>query len=120
MIWIALVGYCFALVGQTTFQNFRRNRDISYYRQQILDLERQKRILELALVYYKSNAYKEIEARSEFNMKGKDEHVVALSKATTEPSLTLAVAPERIEETPKEKKRKPSAAWIQLFFGKEE
>jgi hypothetical protein len=120
MIWITLVAYCVALVGQTTYQNFRRNQDISYYKQEIIDLERKKRILELSLVYYKSNAYKEIEARSQLNMKGKDEHVVAIPQATTEPSLTLAVAPDRPTRYALEIKLPPYKAWWKLFFGREQ
>jgi hypothetical protein len=114
LVWGIIVGYGVFLVGRSTYQNYRVNRDIDDYREKIALLEKSQAILHLSLIYYRSASFKEAEARWRLNLKGKDERVVALPLATTVPSLNIALP---VAVNTREAKIKPSAAWWQLLFG---
>lgn len=114
LVWGIIIGYGVFLVGRSTYQNYRVNRDIDDYRQKIALLEKTQGILHLSLIYYRSSSFKEAEARWRLNLKGKDERVVALPAATTVPSLNIAL-PAPINRTRVD--IQPFTAWWQLFFG---
>jgi hypothetical protein len=118
MVWVFIIGYGVFLVGQSTYQNYKMNKDIQSAKSQILELEHQNKSYQLALIYYKSNAYKEIEARRRLNLKGKDEHVVALPQAMSEPSRTVVTGV--IKHTSSPTVFAPYLAWWNLFFSKED
>lgn len=80
MVWMLLIGYSLILVVRGMYQNYSINAEISRHKQVITALEKQKREKELALVYYKSTAFRELEARKRLNLKGEGEKVVALKK----------------------------------------
>src|SRR6266540_449436 len=101
MVWVFILGYGVFLVAQSTYQNYKMNRDIQSHKKQIALLEKNKKSLSLDLVYYQSNAYKEVEARRRLNLKGLDEHVVALPQATSEPVLSIVTSIQRAAVPPK-------------------
>ncbi|HEY1074347.1 MAG TPA: septum formation initiator family protein [Patescibacteria group bacterium] len=117
VVWAVIIGYSLFLVGRSTYQNYSMNREISVQKKRVAELQRVKSLQELALIYYKSNAYREVEARRRLNLKGKDEFVVALPQASTEPRLTIAsVASGDGGETA----LSPFQAWWNLLFVSEE
>lgn len=117
VIWISIIAYCAFLVGRSTYQNYTMNREIAFYKKRVVEQKRVKAMQELALIYYKSNSFKELEARRRLNLKGKGEVVVALPKATTEPKLTVAQSSFSDQDA---LQITPLQAWWNLFFGKEQ
>jgi cell division protein FtsB len=115
MVWFFILGYSVYLVEQSTYQNYKMNKSIQSAKTRITQLERQKRELQFALDYYKSQSFQEIEARQYLNLQKPDEHVVALPKATTEPTLSIvtSIAPQVRQSAP----LPPYIAWWRLFFG---
>lgn len=113
LIWLGLLSYIVFLVGRSTVVNYRMNQDITRYKQQIRELEQQNESLKLALVYYRTKAYKEIEARRRLGLRGKDEKVVALPDFATEPKLAVSLVSTSAESKPVVK---PYVAWWLLFF----
>ncbi len=117
MVWLLLVSYCLFLVGRSTYKNYQINKDITRQKDVVASLESQKHNLELSLFYYHSNSYKEVEARRRLNLKGKDEHVVALPQATTEPVLAIVTQRQIKASAPR-----PNPIYLQwwlAFFGTE-
>src|SRR5688572_1595978 len=92
MVWVVIIAYSLFLVGKSTYQNYRMNREIDVYKEKITQLERVKHNLQLTLLYYGSKSYKEVEARRRLNLKGRDEFVIALPQAKSEPVLTTIPA----------------------------
>lgn len=117
MVWIFLIGYSAFLVGRSTYQNYKLNRDIATYKQQIASLERSNALSKLALVYYQSQAFKEVAAREHLGLKGARENVFALPDAKTESELTVSTDSPITEEMPS-KNVAPYQAWLNLFFSK--
>ena len=116
MLWLLIGGYGLFLVAQSTYNNYTMNKEIDLQKSRIADLEHERKSRQLSLLYFKSNSYKEIEARRRLNLKGPDEHVFALPEATTEP--VLAIATSGIKKTETQATAAPFVAWWQLFFGK--
>lgn len=117
MVWTLLIAYSLFLVGRSTYNNYKIKKDIEREKVAVQEEVQKKKTLELLLVYYKSAAYQEIEARRRLGLKGKDEHMVALPFATTEPQFFVASAKKRQADAPAPPK--PYQAWWQLFFGAE-
>src|SRR3989344_4820268 len=113
MFWALLIVYAGLLVGRSMYQNFSMNREIDSHKKQITKLETIKRENELALVYYRSSAFREIEARRRLNLKGPDEHVVVLTKRSDQqvPAIhgSSSLRPETVP-------LKPWQTWWQLIF----
>lgn len=114
MVWVLLLGYSLFLVGKSTYQNYQMSKNIVALKAQIAELEQTKRNLELSLIFYQSNSFKEVEVRRRLNLKGKDEHVVAIPWADTDASLGIVTTPVKTSPSPPPA---PYIAWWQLFFG---
>jgi cell division protein FtsB len=117
MVWVGLFAYGFFLVGTVTYQNVRMNQEIAFQKSKIIELEKKQKVLQLSLIYYKSHAYQEIEARRRLGLKGKDERVVSLPQANTEPSLSIAAVFDQFTARPQQR-IEPYKAWLNLFFHK--
>ncbi len=118
MVWIFLIGYSAFLVGRSTYQNYKLNRDITTYKEQIATLERSNSLNKLALVYYQSQAFKEVAAREHLGLKGVNEKVFALPAAKTEAALSVATDDVVAEAESAPVNLAPYQAWLNLFFGK--
>ncbi len=118
MIWAVIVGYSLLLVGKSTYQNIKINKDIEIEKQQIKQLEQKKSNLELALVYYQTKSFKETEARQRLNLQSADEHVVALPQASSEPSFIIVTTDDHTTNKADTTTTPPYLAWWRLFFAK--
>lgn len=116
VIWAVVLGYALFLVGGSTYENYRMNEEIKTAQLKIAEHEKRKRLLELSLVYYRSNAFKEIEARRRLGLKAAGERVVALPEASTEPVLSVALTSKTVSAE-SAAKLPPYRAWWNLFFG---
>lgn len=115
VVWVAILGYSLFLVAGSTYENYSMNKEIDEATVKIAEYEKKKRSLQLSLIYYKSNAFKEVEARRRLGLKGVGENVVALPEATSEPVLSVVIAKPM---TPAVQERLiPYKAWWNLFFG---
>lgn len=112
MVWGIILVYCVALVVRSTYENFSTNREIATQKARIVQLEAQKKDNELALIYYRSNAFREIEARRRLNLRGPNEHVVALPGNEEVSVPTLQSGSSYRDEGP----LKPWKTWWNLFF----
>ncbi len=116
MIWTLVILYAIVLVGRSTYQNYGTNREIEAQKNRITELEKNNQLLQLSLIYYRSKAFQEVEARRRLGLKGKDEHVIALPEAKTEPSLSIALA--KSNQSVVSRSTPPYLAWWVFFFGK--
>lgn len=117
VVWATIIGYSLFLVGRSTYQNYSMNHEISIQKKRVTELQRAKSLQELALIYYKSNAFREVEARRRLNLKGVDEFVVALPQASTEPRLTIASVSVTTSQEPQ---LTPAQAWWHVLFVSQE
>ncbi len=120
MVWVLLVAYGLFLVGQSTYQNYRVTQDIALQKKHITELQQMNHTLELSLLYYRSTAFKEVAARQWLGLKGKEEHVVALPFAATEPQLAIAItaaAPATDSAAGQSGALPPYKNWWNLLFG---
>lgn len=113
MVWGVIIIYAGALVVRSVYQNFRMNHEIEQHQIKITQLEQRKRENQLALIYYSSSAFREIEARRRLNLRGPDEHVVVLKNLldSNNPSTIDAVTGLQTEVT-----YKPWQTWWNLIF----
>lgn len=118
-IWLAIFAYASYLIGSATYQNYKINQEIAAAKQRVAELEAQNSFYKLVLIYYQSPAYREVEARTHLNVKGKDEKVIALPWATSQPTLltppSSAATPVAITKSGDAKQSIP-AEWWDLFF----
>lgn len=114
MVWFIVVGYSIFLVGKSTYDNYQFNRDIATEQAQIAQLEKEQEAIKLSLIYYRSNSFKEVEARRRLGLKGKDEFVVALPAAASEPAFAI---PSLLEKQSTPSQLTPYQSWWNLFFG---
>ncbi len=122
MLWVLVFGYGVFLIGQSTYQNYHISQEIAAEKNQINELQKTNHLLELSLIYFQSNAFKEVQARQWLGLKGKDEHVVALPLAKTEAQLSIVVPETGASASPTAEHAptlSPPKAWWKLFFGKE-
>lgn len=113
MLWVAIISYSAFLVGHSTYENYQLSKDIEKKKQEIQELKEIKKNMQLSLIFYQSNSFKEIEARRRLNLKGPGEHVVALPQFKTEPTLSI-VAPSFTDQS-KSSLLPPYLAWWNLF-----
>ncbi len=114
MVWGLVVVYSGVLVGRSMYQNFSMNREIVEQKNKIAQLETKKRENQLALIYYTSTAFREIEARRRLNLRGPDEHVVVLKKRG---DLMLPTPVDSTLQANTMEQTKPWQTWWSLFFG---
>lgn len=113
MVWGVIIVYAGGLVARSLYQNFTMNNEIEQHQKKITQLEQKKRENQLALIYYSSTAFREIEARRRLNLRGPDEHVVALKKRSdiNNPTTTDSVTGLHTEVN-----QRPWQTWWSLIF----
>lgn len=74
----AFVIYLIFIVGKSVYRNYQSNLDIVRQEQEVLALKRKIEIHENEIAYYKTNAYKERQAREKLGFKAQGESVISL------------------------------------------
>lgn len=116
-IWLGLFGYGVFLVGVNTYGNYQTNQQIKAAQSNLAKQQTQIELAKLALIYYQSPDYQDVEARTHLNLKGPDEKVIALPQATSQPNLDLsAPTSSPAASTPTANNSIPTQ-WWNLFFG---
>jgi cell division protein FtsB len=118
MVWTILVVYGLVMVGESTYENFSMNHQIAAANARIVTLENEEKDDQLDLVYYNSDAYKEIQARESLLLKGPGENVVALPVSQNEVNLRpFEDAPAQSTASAAAAPMSPLQSWWNLFFG---
>lgn len=108
---ILVIGWIFLLLGKTVWQNWILRHSILKLYEQIAILEKQKNDLNNLIIYYRSDSFKELEARKRLGVKKPGEKMVILPVSPSQggPVLSLPTASSSIlppnfpEEVAKEK-----------------
>lgn len=116
LVTLGLIAYSVYAIGRSVYANYTVNQQIASLRAQIHQIETDIAELKNLIVYYKSDSFKEIEARRRLGMRGPGEQVVILPKP--EDRTTPDGTPETVIEQQKEKDAIPNPQkWISYILG---
>lgn len=79
LVLFVFVGYLAYIVGQSIYVNYQSNESIEVERQKIVGLKNDIDQLENEITYYKTNSYKERQARAKLGYKVPGENVISLN-----------------------------------------
>lgn len=75
------------LLGRSLWQNWMLKHSIGQLNEQIVVLEKEKENIENLILYYRSDSFKELEARKKLGLKKPGEKVVILTVSSISPTL---------------------------------
>lgn len=103
---ILIIIYAAFALSRTLWQNYKMNRDITSLKKEIESLEKRRQELTNLIAYYKTESYKEKEARRRMGYQKPGEHVLIVVPANN---------PQKEEEA--EVIEKPNwQIWWEFFF----
>lgn len=83
-------------MGRAIWQNWQLRHYIWQLNEQVVTLEKQKKDLENLNLYYRSDSFRELEARKRLNLKKPGEKVVILPVSSATPTVTPSNFPEEL------------------------
>jgi cell division protein FtsB len=83
-----LIVYLMVVLGQTVKRNYDLGRQIDDLKQQMTSLEDQKNELAYSLQYYKTDSFRDREARSKLGLQAPGENVVIIPQKSPSPAPT--------------------------------
>ena len=112
LILFLAVIYLLIIVGRAVWINYQSGRGIEEQERKIANLQDEVRFLEFQVEYYKTNSFKEKEARAKLGYKAPGETVISLP--------TDAPADKVADTTTAQQEMKVSNPhlWWKYFFGK--
>ena len=115
MFGLLIFGYLLVGSGKLVYENFHVHENTTRLSNEVDDLKQHNLELEDLLAYYKTDSYKEKEARARLNYQKPGERLVVVPiPAGQDISSDLTVGPETKSAT---QESNPSQ-WWQFFFGK--
>ena len=96
----AFVIYLFIIVGKSVWGNYQSNKDIENQQQRVEELKQNINILENEIAYYKTDAYKERQAREKLGYKAPGENVISLPFDQQEDKVADQGGSEPVIKTP--------------------
>lgn len=96
----AFVIYLFIIVGRSVLQNYQSNKDIEREQQRVEELKQHITTLENEIAYYKTDAYKERQAREKLGYKAPGENVISLPFDQPEDKTADSGSSEPVIKTP--------------------
>lgn len=96
-----LVAYLVFLLAKSLWTNYDLKETVKQLENQISQLQEQKKELENLIVYYNSDAFKELEARKKLGLKRPDEKVLIVSNAPAPENFVKELEKERLGVTDK-------------------
>lgn len=108
---LLLVGYFLYIVGRTTWNNYQSNKVISAEREKIAALQEEIKYMQYQVNYYKTNSFREKEAREKLGYKAAGERVISLPLDKPEDKIIDTAAGEVKIKTLNYR------LWWQYFFG---
>lgn len=100
LILFVIVGYLAYIVGQSIYSNYQSNKAIDAEQQNIEQLKKNITQLENEIAYYKTNSYKERQARALLGYKAPGENVISLNFDQPEEKVADTGNSEPVIKTP--------------------
>ena len=100
LVLFVIVGYLAYIVGQSVYSNYQSNKAIDAEKQNIEQLKKNIAQLENEIAYYKTNSYKERQARALLGYKAPGENVISLNFDQPEEKIADTGNTEPIIKTP--------------------
>jgi cell division protein FtsB len=115
VFFIVIVVYLVFILSRSLWQNYKVNQEIKSLEQEVTTLEEENQRLKNLVLYYRTDSYKEKEARRKLLMKMPDEKVLALP----ETEYNHEQAEDQIDnEKDRDKYQEPNyKLWIEYIFG---
>jgi cell division protein FtsB len=115
VFFIVIVVYLVFILSRSLWQNYKVNQEIKSLEQEVTTLEEENQRLKNLVLYYRTDSYKEKEARRKLLMKMPDEKVLALP----ETEYNHEQAEDQIDnEKDRDKYQEPNyKLWIKYIFG---
>jgi len=113
LIWGALLLYVVLAVAQAIWQNYSIEREIVSLQKEISALREEKQSWLARIAYYKTDAFKEREARRKLNYQKSGEKVLIIPKERENESNQGTVG----EPTENERSRSNILKWWDFLFG---
>lgn len=115
MFSLVIFGYLFLGSIKLVFENYRVNQETSRLSADVASLEQRNSDLRNLLAYYRTDSYKEKEARARLNFQKPGERVVAVPLAAGDDGTSIAQPGiETKDPTPPSNPRQ----WWEYFFAK--
>ncbi len=109
LVALAIIGYLSVIVFQTVKHNYDLNSQISSLQAQISQLTVQQDELKYQVEYYKTDSFKEKEARAKLGLQQPGESVIILPKTATPAQPTNQKTTTKHQSNPKQ--------WWEFLFG---
>ena len=111
-----LILYTFFLLGKAVWTNYQLKQQTEQIQNEIANIQKQNKDLENLILYYKSDSFKEVEARRKLGLKKPDEKMVQVpvKKPGDFPSEVQAQK-ESIQEPETVEKQPNWQLWWQYF-----
>lgn len=106
----AIIVYLLFVVGRSVWISYQSNKDLDVERDKIAQLQNDIEILEMEIVYYKTQSFKEKEARAKLGYMAPGETAISLSVDRPEDKLSDQGRQEKELKTPN------CQLWISYFF----
>lgn len=88
LILFVIIIYLMSVVGKTVWDNYQSNKGISEEEQKLSSLEYEVEYTENEISYYKSDSFKEKQARAKLGYVLPGEKIISLPKDTVESEIT--------------------------------
>ncbi|MEK9156348.1 MAG: septum formation initiator family protein [Patescibacteria group bacterium] len=111
LLLFLLVMYFLYVVGKTTWDNYQSNQEIKKMGERIAGLEEGIKFMEYEINYYKTDSFKEKEAREKLGYRAPDEKVISLPLDKPEDKILDEPQGEIVIKTPNYR------LWWKYFFG---
>ena len=111
-----LIGYTFFMVGRSVWLNWQLKKQTDTIEMEISKIQAQNKNLENLILYYKSDSFREVEARKKLGLKKPGEVAVAVPvKTPNNFQSEVQAQKEGVSEKPKETKTPNYELWWQYF-----
>jgi len=117
MLIYFLILYVLIILGRSVWFNWQLNQNIKNTQTQIANLEKQNRDFENLILYYRSESFREVEARQKLGLKKPGEKVVAVPTKNYENYQEETLAEKELVSDLDVSDNSPNwRKWWQLFF----
>lgn len=110
LLLFAIIIYLLFVVGRSVWINYKSNNNLDVEREKITQLENDVELLQMEITYFKTQSFKEKEARAKLGYMAEGEKVISLSGDKPEDKISDQGKKEQELKTPNYR------LWINYFF----
>jgi len=115
LIYLVIL-YTLFILGKAIWTNWQLKKQTDDLQQQIAEIKIQNKNLENLILYYKSDSFREVEARKKLGLKKPGEVAIAIPAQTSKDyNQETATQKQGVSETPKEENIPNWQLWWQYF-----